>query len=413
MKRESAFSPAATAILVVLMAVVLGFFFLVLAGQDIAPGAIVWAGLVGIFAAMLRSGKIGKWRRIFFVAIAVLFVPFFMAAMLQDRGSIVMSSAEVFKNETPFCHIVIPMAALPYLLTGKLIFSARLSGHFAAAYSMIAIWLIASVTVGKGWCSWVCFYGGWEDGCAGLAKKARVEIKDPDKKIRYANFATLAFVVLASLGTMSAVYCAWVCPFKTVTEFGEVNSLSSYISFIIFLTLFVGAVIVLPYLTKKRTQCMSICPFGAFQSLVDKASPYRVRVDRDRCADCGACVRVCPTLSLTEESVKEGRTLITCSKCGLCMDACPRGAIGYAFAWTKACGKPRSLLSRLSAGIDGEGRWARFTRGALAALEEVLSPKALMVWSGYLIGGIMGASFAVGTIAGLINLVTTGSFVIK
>jgi ferredoxin-type protein NapH len=36
----------------------------------------------------------------------------------------------------------------------------------------------------------------------------------------------------------------------------------------IFVVLFAALVVVLPLLTKKRTQCSFFCPFGAFQSIL-------------------------------------------------------------------------------------------------------------------------------------------------
>ncbi len=128
---------------------------------------------------------------------------------------------------------------------------------------------------------------------------------------------------------LSPTYCEWLCPFKTVTEFVEVTSLKILIQTVIFVSLFIGLVIVLPILTKRRIQCGLFCPFGAFQSFTNKINPFEIRINQERCAKCKRCTQVCPTFSMSEESMVEGKTRFTCMKCGKCIDSCPKGAIYY------------------------------------------------------------------------------------
>jgi TonB family protein len=94
----------------------------------------------------------------------------------------------------------------------------------------------------------------------------------------------------------------------------------------IFFSIFLGLVVVLPVLTKKRAQCAFFCPFGAFQSLFNKISVFDIRIRGEKCADCISCRRDCPTLALDAESMKKGGTLISCMKCGACVDACRKDA---------------------------------------------------------------------------------------
>ena len=237
---------------------------------------IVFAGVTTLFFLLLRTGQISKYRRYFFVAIALLFFPEFIAQLLETRGTMMLGAEQILRTETPYCHIVTSMVALPWLITGKIIFPA---GTGAIA-SMLIIWGVATLAIGRGWCSWACFYGGWDDGISRLARKPRLKIGPANKKVRYFGFAVLAFVALASLGTLVPVYCDWLCPFKIVTEFGALDSLRAYASFLMFVVLFFGLVVVLPFLTKKRFQCMSFCPMGALQSLLNKFNLYRLRIDQ-------------------------------------------------------------------------------------------------------------------------------------
>ena len=53
-----------------------------------------------------------------------------------------------------------------------------------------------------------------------------------------------------------------------------------------------------------------------------------VKVDKELCIGCGACVGVCPTESLTLD--EEGKSVVneeTCVDCGACIATCPVAAI--------------------------------------------------------------------------------------
>jgi len=96
-------------------------------------------------------------------------------------------------------------------------------------------------------------------------------------------------------------------PYKAVTEFVEVTSIKTLIQTIIFVTLFIGLVIILPLLMKRRAQCGIFCPFGAFQSLTNKVSAFEVRIDQEKCTKCLRCALTCPTFSIDNESIGKGK----------------------------------------------------------------------------------------------------------
>jgi len=106
------------------------------------------------------------------------------------------------------------------------------------------------------------------------------------------------------------------------------------------LFLFAALVIVLPLLTKKRTQCTFLCPFGAFQSIFNKTSIFDIKIDRSACSPCVLCQKSCPTMSLNDESIKKGETLMSCMKCGACVDVCPKGAAVWHIRGTQVAVKP-------------------------------------------------------------------------
>lgn len=290
-----------------------------------------------LFFLIIYTGKTDRYRAVYFSTFAVALIISFISHMFETRGSMSLSEAKVLQCEVPFCHLVIPMTLVPVALTKTIIFPGSLIGGYASIASMFVLWIGATLALGRGFCSWGCFYGGLDDGFSRVLRKPVIKKINP--KWIYLPFAVLLFVVLTAAAYLSPTYCTWFCPFKAVTEFEAVTSTKILIQTIIFVSLFIGLVIVLPILTKRRTQCAFLCPFGAMQSLTNKINVFDVRIDKEKCVKCKRCIQVCPTLSMSEESLEQGRTRITCMKCGKCIDNCPKDAISYHIKGTDIPGK--------------------------------------------------------------------------
>jgi ferredoxin-type protein NapH len=305
---------------------------------QLIPLVITYVFLNSLFITMVHSGKVDKYRAIMFVSYAVCFVLSFIPNLIETRGSNAFTSADMLQGKIPFCHIVIPMTLIPAALKRTIIFPGSMLEGFASIASMLVIWLGVSLALGKGFCSWGCFYGGLEDGFSRLRKKPLLRKIDP--KWRYLSYAVLLGVVLTSIATLSPTYCIWLCPFKTVTEFEKISSVFVLIQTVIFVSLFLGLVVILPVLTKKRTQCSFLCPFGAMQSFTNKIDAFEIRIDQDKCSKCKVCIGVCPTFSLDNTGLSKGKPNISCTKCGKCIDHCPQKAISLAVKGTKTgCSK--------------------------------------------------------------------------
>jgi len=363
---------------------------------EFITGIVVSLFILITYVAMVYTQNIYKYRRIFFIVTAFCFFPSFINHLLEARGQMSLTGTNVVKAEIPFCHIVIPLTIIPYALTETLIFPARLFNHYASVYSMLLIWLLATVTMGRGWCSWVCFYGGWDEAFSSIGKKKRIKLNASGPFARYFNFTMLIFLALVSLKTLSVAYCEWFCPFKLITEYSDPGSFGGYIQFILMVVLFFGLLLVLPYLTKTRFQCATFCPFGAFQSFFTKISPIKIVVDRDKCTDCQKCVNNCPTISLSRESIKAGKVHITCTLCGKCTEVCSKGAIRFRFSWLPKLKRsfplPDTKLLRVL-GLVGN---------------RLLSPVTYLSFIGLLIGGIVGGSFMRDTLSLILRLFIGG-----
>ena len=281
----------------------------------------------GLFFMMIRTGNTDRWRAILFVTYAVCFVISFITHLIEARGSMALTESNMIEGLTPFCHVVIPMTLIPAALTKTIIFPGTLLGTKTAIASMFVLWIGSSLALGRGFCSWFCFFGGLDDGFSRLFKTARIRTINP--RWTYLPFAILLLVVLVSALTLAPFYCQWLCPFKTTTEYPEITSLKTALQAMVFMSLFVALVLVLPALTRRRTQCGLFCPMGAFQSLTNAINVFDVRIDPEKCRGCKKCISVCPSFSMSEDTLAKGKSALTCMKCGRCLDACPEGAIFY------------------------------------------------------------------------------------
>ncbi len=77
-----------------------------------------------------------------------------------------------------------------------------------------------------------------------------------------------------------------------------------------------------------RPHCLFVCPFGLYSWFLERISIFQIRVNREKCTDCQACVKACPGLAmkgiLTRSNMRPD-----CFSCGECLKACTFDAISY------------------------------------------------------------------------------------
>ncbi|MDD7460831.1 MAG: 4Fe-4S binding protein [Spirochaetales bacterium] len=389
MKTNSAFK-APNWILFSLMCFVVLLF--VLFTNNFSGYALVYSAFLLFIYGRLTFGKREsrpKYRTIFMVTYAVLFCVSFIFDLYQERGSMAITDGAFTNAELPFCHIAIPQVLIPFIITGRIIFPARILNHYAALASMVLIWLTLAISIGRGWCSWVCFYGGWEEGSSSISKKRKINLLPKNKELRDFHMGFMVFIVLGSLSAMASIYCDWFCPFKLVTEYTPMNTIPALIAGVIFIGLFLGFVVILPILTKRRTQCSTICPFGAFAALTDKVSLFSVRINTEKCIGCMKCAKTCKFGAIDIKTIqdKKGQVEFNCAKCGDCVSICPENAIYYDFKFIRKCARSEKKSGRIA-----------------KVIKEVCSPENMFRFAAFSFAVIMSAGSSIGAmkvIAGL------------
>ncbi len=77
-----------------------------------------------------------------------------------------------------------------------------------------------------------------------------------------------------------------------------------------------------------RPFCQFICPFGLISWIAERVSIIRVRIDKDKCTECGLCIKACP-LEAAKGRVYGKRLPADCFSCARCLNVCPVDAIRY------------------------------------------------------------------------------------
>jgi len=289
------------------------------------------AALAGMAYRVFVTGRIGRWRSVFFIILAWAFIVQFKANLIGLTGRAFIAQDI---QEVPYCHIAIASSFLNHVYQQYL---ALMSGVWQTWSPLTwgALWLVITLVLGQAWCSWACFYGGLDAGFARIRRKPLVKWNQLPRGLRELPAAILVAMLLLSLVVLKPVFCLWVCPLKLGTGFLDPNTTTRQVQLAIFILIGVIFLVVLPWLTKKRAFCGLICPFGAWQAFFGQVNPYRVAIKPEACVQCQLCVKACPTFAIDTQGLKEHKVSPYCNRCGECMDACPTGAIDFSVGWKR------------------------------------------------------------------------------
>jgi len=170
------------------------------------------------------------------------------------------------------------------------------------AFKVVLI-LASSLVVGRLFCGYICPLGAAQELVSKLVKKqVHVDVR-LSEAIR-AGFFT-GFIVLG-IGLASLAHFN---PFSLISPWLGAFKLLAFVLVVI------AAVFV------YRPWCTLLCPFGFLINLTSRLSLLKLRVN-DRCIDCGACAKKCPT-----GQAHKGSPMAECYWCGRCLNACKKDAI--------------------------------------------------------------------------------------
>lgn len=183
---------------------------------------------------------------------------------------------------------------------------------------------------GLGWLGlWLdMLFGGVDDTFSRVLRKPLLKL--PGGK-RWREFQLALFIFIAFMTFLNAnpEFCQWICPFKSKDEVLGYDAAKFPAEVVSYGLVVLGFLIALPILTKKRTFCSALCPFGALPPLIHRFFPHRVVIDSKDCSACGKCEIACPSFAI-EKKGKAFEVNRYCTLCLRCVSACPEEAISLA-----------------------------------------------------------------------------------
>ena len=171
-------------------------------------------------------------------------------------------------------------------------------------------------------CGWACPFGALQELVYSLPILRNLKRRKIPVAVAETVRGTLFVVVLLVLfgvvgGQKGLVIYHFVNPFNLFNFDIESVSVGLAISMALLLSLGV-----------YRPFCQLVCPFGLLSRLLERVSLFRVKIDRERCTECGACVRACP-LEAAKGRLAGKLFPADCFSCARCLRACPEDAISY------------------------------------------------------------------------------------
>lgn len=226
----------------------------------------------------------------------------------------------------------------------------------AMAFSMgwFALWLMATLLLGRVYCSTVCPLGALMDifsrlsGRGGRGKE--YSYQQPLTKLRYIAFGIVVVAILADIAVVVSLvdpYSAYeriaeniesptiAAAHNVVAEAGQWTGWWSTPLVKVVISSFLGLVVALVTLIvvawiswrNGRVLCNTICPVGTTLGFVSRYSIFHFDIDTDLCTQCRHCEHVCKSSCIDlNDHVVDGSRCVTCFNC---VAACPTGAMRY------------------------------------------------------------------------------------
>ena len=225
------------------------------------------------------------------------------------------------------------------------------SRHHKLAFYVVGFLLFVGAVCGRFVCGWLCPFGLVQDLLYKIPFVKKLKKLPGDRWLKYVKYGILlGFVIILPLTVLDIVgqgqpwFCKYICPsgtlFAGIPLIASNPLLQSALGWLFTWKAAILAVLILLSIVVYRPFCRYLCPLGAIYGLFNPIAFYRLRVDADRCTQCGRCQKACKL----DIPVYRRPNSPECIRCGECQKACPHGAICSTF---RRSGEDKSSPYRL------------------------------------------------------------------
>jgi len=214
-----------------------------------------------------------------------------------------------------------PMVALVKTFKGF----AGIEGNTAAWLMVLVLFCMLAIVGTKAVCGWVCPYGALQELLFKLPffNAWKKKYKAPFWFSNGIRLGLFGLFIAGLVWNLFGLKQQGRGIYHTVNPFNlfEFNFDGPAI------TLYIVATLVLS-LFFYRPHCYCVCPFGLLSWLLEKISIFKIRINRQACTDCGACVKACPGQAM-KGLYAQAVFPADCFSCGECLRACAFDALSY------------------------------------------------------------------------------------
>lgn len=222
-----------------------------------------------------------------------------------------------------------PLAGAESILASKQLVSVLLIS--------LVIPVIATLLLGRIFCSWVCPVGLLLEFSDKLRNVLRfLEIRPWNLHfscgIKYTLLGVgLVLTVVLSIPILGYVYPPAIMGREAhdlvfgIFDRAEIGRMGFWVGGLTWMSLILIGIVLFEMIVSRRWWCRYVCPGGAIYNLLGWTRLVRVKRVANNCTLCGDCVVACPMGLVPMQDVMG----VECDNCGLCMSSCNDDALGY------------------------------------------------------------------------------------
>jgi len=264
----------------------------------------IWIGAIfcAVGLVLLMRAKVSRNLRLVWLAVA--FVAFGVLGALPVEGL----ARGMGLHPSPVCAITRPFQ---FVNAGRPI--------PVAFFTIVGVISVLSIAGNKLFCGWVCPLGAIQEipQRIKLPKKVREKIRitlpfKVTNTIRVLIFIAFLPVVF----TVGRSIYDYFNPFEFFHwKFGTVAVVSLAVTLVASVFVF-------------RPFCYLACPIGLWTWVLEHFSLVKIRVDKEGCDMCEACLKLtnCPSVA---PALEDKKSRPDCHACGQCITACPKNALRF------------------------------------------------------------------------------------